>query len=82
MREWIEAAEDAVRACDGFVDTMRDKLAAPTEEDQRLLHGFAWYATTAAALSTALRRLSCWAEGSAAKHSEMAAANRERATSA
>ena len=51
MREWIEAAEDAVRACDGFVDTMRDKLAAPTEEDQRLLHGFAWFATTAAALS-------------------------------
>ena len=51
MREWIEAAEDAVRACDGFVDTMRDKLAAPTEEDQRILHGFAWYATTAAALS-------------------------------
>ena len=51
MREWIEAAEDTVRACDGFVDRMRDSLAAPTEEDQRLLHGFAWYATTAAALS-------------------------------
>ena len=55
MREWIEAAEDAVRACDGFVDTMRDKLAAPAGEDQRLLHGFAWYATTAAALSATVQ---------------------------
>ena len=59
MREWIEAAEGAVRACDGFVDAMRDRLAARGEEDQRLLHGFAWYATTAAALSATAQ----WALG-------------------
>ena len=51
MRDWIEAAQNAVRACEGFVETMRDRLATAGDEDQRLLHGFAWYATTAAALS-------------------------------
>ena len=59
MRDWIEAAQDAVRACDGFVETMRDRLATAGDEDQRLLHGFAWYATTAAALSATAQ----WALG-------------------
>ena len=59
MRDWIEAAQNAVRACDGFVETMRDGLATAGDEDQRLLHGFAWYATTAAALSATAQ----WALG-------------------
>ena len=59
MRNWIGAAQDAVRACDGFVETMRDRLATAGDEDQRLLHGFAWYATTAAALSATAQ----WALG-------------------
>ena len=59
MRNWIGAAQDAVRACDGFVETMRDGLATAGDEDQRLLHGFAWYATTAAALSATAQ----WALG-------------------
>ena len=51
MRDWIEAADKAVQACDRFVEAVRDSLGAPSDEDQRFLHGFAWYATTAAALS-------------------------------
>ncbi|MEC7819340.1 MAG: acyl-CoA dehydrogenase family protein [Pseudomonadota bacterium] len=38
---------------------MRDRLATAGDEDQRLLHGFAWYATTAAALSATAQ----WALG-------------------
>lgn len=68
MREWIEAAEGAARACDGFVEAMRDRLVARGEEDQRLLHGFAWYATTAAALSATAH----WAR-SASERGEFAA---------
>ncbi|MCH2487994.1 MAG: acyl-CoA/acyl-ACP dehydrogenase, partial [Erythrobacter sp.] len=74
MRDWIETAERAVSATDGFVAAMLERLAAriapdgwidtaAADLDQRLLHGFAWVATTAAALSATCD----WAKDAQAK---------------
>ena len=61
MSEWIDLARDAANAARGFVEAARQQAfarvteagevdAALLEREQRLVHGFAWIGTTAAAL--------------------------------
>ena len=69
MTDWLALSRSAVGAADRYVEEARAHVAARiapngqfdaavADREQRLLHGFAWIATTAAALSATLG----WAE--------------------
>ncbi len=73
MTDWLQLSRSAVVAVDRYVEEARSQVAAliapggqfdaaAADHEQRLLHGFAWIATTAAALSATLD----WAERASA----------------
>jgi len=63
MMNWIASAKQAAEAAGSYVDALRAKVAVKVtahgrfdpvlaEREQRLVHGFAWYATVAESLKT------------------------------